>query len=375
MKALNLIAKIFGKKPAPNLSELREYLKGQVEGKEAAHLEQAMASDPFFAEAMEGLEQHPEALAKFEAEKPSMHRGFSRRKGGMNPLYFIGSALVLSIALTILLNQYTKPLPSAETFPVIPLSDAEKHEPLVSLSETEIEEAVLMEETRQIKTEEVIQSPIKLKAEPSIKQPEFESLVRIEIKTHHAIPSHKTELPQRKNIVFHNAPTVYLHDLLVVDYSKIYKESIPVNSVSLSGTPAYQSNPEDANEAPVSGLNTVYIPYKEYLKSAMEKFSKNKFKAALKDYQVILTHYPEDINALFYGGLCYYNINRPDKAIINFDYVMTHHHNTFIEEAKWYKAQSLVELEQREAAKLLLHQIIEEDGFYSKQAKALYKKI
>jgi tetratricopeptide (TPR) repeat protein len=380
MKPSNITHKIFGEKPMPNEDKIRDYLSGKLSGKEAAEFEQAVQNDSFLSEAIEGFRQNPDALNIFLKNKAQNTSNFTKRKSGINPLYYAIIGLAIVIGLSLFLNKSVSEKVKNEQLSLVKTEPIEDVTTIQSLTEEEIEESTLIEEDRQIKTEEVVKSPIKLKADPTISQPTFESLIRVEITTLPIIneiqnPITSAQPVERKNVVFHNAPTVYLHDLLVVDYSKIYTESIPVNKFELSGTPAYKANEQDKNELPPSGLNTTYVPYKEYLLGAMEKFRTNKFKAALKDYQVILKQYPDDINSMFYGGLCYYNINRSDKALEMFDRVMQHNYNTFEEEAKWYKAQALVELKRKEEAKSILEEIIASDGFYTKQAKQLHKKL
>ncbi|MFN3918317.1 MAG: tetratricopeptide repeat protein [Flavobacteriales bacterium] len=380
MKPSNITHKIFGKKPIPDEQQIRNYLSGKLTGKDAAEFEQTIQNDPFLAEAIEGFEQNPNALSAFLKNKTQQANNFSKRKGGINPIYYAIAGITVVITLSVFLNKYTFTSTKNELLSKSEIEILKEKTSIESLTEEEIEESTLIEEDRQIKTEEVIKSPIKLKADPTISQPTFESLIRVEITTLPIIneiqnPITSAQPVERKNVVFHNAPTVYLHDLLVVDYSKIYTESIPVNKFELSGTPAYKANEQDKNELSPSGLNTTYVPYKEYLLGAMQKFRTNKLKAALKDYQVILKQYPDDINAMFYGGLCYYNINHSDKALEMFNRVIQHNYNTFEEEAKWYKAQALLELKRKEEAKSILEEIIASDGFYTKQAKQLHKKL
>jgi tetratricopeptide (TPR) repeat protein len=74
----------------------------------------------------------------------------------------------------------------------------------------------------------------------------------------------------------------------------------------------------------------------------------------LVNFLTILNKYPNDLNAHYYGGLCYYNINNPTKALEFFDYILTHDHNAFYQEAQFYKALCLQRLGEYGKANFLL---------------------
>ena len=68
-------------------------------------------------------------------------------------------------------------------------------------------------------------------------------------------------------------------------------------------------------------LDIKEIDYQDFLSLSLNKFKNNKYKAALINFNTIRDQYPNDLNAHYYGGLCYYNIDNPVKAIDFFDFI------------------------------------------------------
>ena len=90
----------------------------------------------------------------------------------------------------------------------------------------------------------------------------------------------------------------------------------------------------------------------DILNDAMKDFEENNFKAALKSYRVILEHYPQDINAYFYGALCYYNLGKADKAIIYFDNVIA---NEFAFLEKIFEGRTLSTISKDDVREYILY--------------------
>ena len=162
----------------------------------------------------------------------------------------------------------------------------------------------------------------------------------------------------------------------MVDYRRIERKNtqITYTKYEFTGTSAEFEN--EFSEQNAELLETqVDISYWEYLVKAMESFSHGNYKSALNRYETILTQYTEDFNALFYGGLCYYNLGNFNKALNSFDRILQINLNAFKEEALWYKCKCLIKLGRKTEAKTLLDDIIAGDGFYTKDAMELRKKL
>lgn len=164
------------------------------------------------------------------------------------------------------------------------------------------------------------------------------------------------------------AKEIYLEDLKLVDYRNYRtKPTIKTELLILDGTPASKEN-ENSKEEEIEIWKTIDVPYIEYIDKTMTAFAKGNFKKALSRFEIILKTYPSDINASFYGGLCYFNLGEYDKAIETFEKCLNSEFNNFNEEAEWYLAKSYQANGNNAKAVILFNKIKDGGGYYSKQA-------
>jgi tetratricopeptide (TPR) repeat protein len=117
----------------------------------------------------------------------------------------------------------------------------------------------------------------------------------------------------------------------------------------------------------------IEIPYHEYIKKTIGIFATGNYNKALYRFEEILDSYPDDVNANFYGGLCYFNLGKIEKAKLCFKNCVDHNFLNFTEEAEWYLAKCYLAEGNKEAAKTLLTKIANTKGFYAEQAGKLLK--
>lgn len=164
---------------------------------------------------------------------------------------------------------------------------------------------------------------------------------------------------------------IYIHDLLIVDYRKYRsKPEIKTETLLITGTSA---DKESTNSPEIENTTwkQIDIPYIDYINKTMTIFAKGNYKKALTRCEEILKTYPDDLNANFYGALCYFNLGENQKAFELFSICETHKFNNFEEDAKWYSAKCLINMNKNDQAKILLNEIIENNGFYTKEAKKM----
>lgn len=166
---------------------------------------------------------------------------------------------------------------------------------------------------------------------------------------------------------------VYLNDLKLLDYREYRsRPEVKTKQLVLTGTSA---DKEYSNsEGQTSEWRDVQIPYIDYIDKTTRLFSRNSFKKALDRCETILKTYPDDINALFYGGICLYNLKEYDKAMDYFSKVRNTDFSNFDEESLWLIANCLEKSGSIEKAKLKYQEIAREGGFYAKQALERLKK-
>ncbi|MCC7454958.1 MAG: tetratricopeptide repeat protein, partial [Crocinitomix sp.] len=169
--------------------------------------------------------------------------------------------------------------------------------------------------------------------------------------------------------------TLYYFDLMVVDYRTIKRtnNNIHYTRHELTGIAADQENGSVERKDLIE--TEVEIPYMSYLNKTMEYFSKSNFKQALTRFLIIIEQYPADANALFYGGLSYFNLGQYEEAINFFNKVLASNLYIFQEESLWYKTKALLKLNKKAEANLLLDELIIRDGFYVQDAIQLKKQI
>jgi TolA-binding protein len=167
---------------------------------------------------------------------------------------------------------------------------------------------------------------------------------------------------------------IYLHDMKLLDYRAYRsKPTIASKQMILTGTPANIGETSDITET--SEWKNIDIPYIDYLTKTMELFSKGNNKKALTRFQVILATYPDDVNANFYAGLCYYNLKEYLSAIHSLEKCLDSKYINFKEESEWYMVKSYLANNDKSTAIELLEKIITNNGYYSIQAKKLISSL
>lgn len=368
------LKKIVEEKNPLRSEEIKEYLEGKLKGKERHEIEEKIADSALNSDALEAFANDPDAL-QWVPEKPAFLKSGSDASG--NSAYrvlFIASSSIVVVLLVILIRV----LNSGEN--KSPLAVLEHQSPSTPKQEIivtteEIDAAQPIEEKEQITYQKTVadqpKTQLQQKAAESPAEPELpkeEYTQKIEEKEKKEI-----EVKEEIKVAVSNVKFNYIHDLKVIDYGELYSDAIKKTEIILTGTPANMQNASSKNEAE-TGIRTVYVPYEKYLEETVYEFKQNHFKQALKNFTVILQHYPEDLNAYFYGGLCHYNLGKFNIAIQYFDHCIENSFSTFREEAEWYKALSLKKTGDVQLANMLFQKIADEKGFYAEKAKNQLQK-
>ncbi|MDF1672266.1 MAG: tetratricopeptide repeat protein [Vicingaceae bacterium] len=173
--------------------------------------------------------------------------------------------------------------------------------------------------------------------------------------------------------------TITLSDHKVVNYIEEYQREFDMNQVVETKTESVSAgyaSEEDMKKAEKERAEEkVEITYKATLEKAMSYYKAKNYVMALDEFNVILKQHPDEVNGLFYGGLSYYHLDKDTEALKSLDKVLSNKNTEFNQEAKWYKALTLIELKQTEKAKKLLQQIVAENGFYKAKAEEKLKDL
>ncbi len=164
---------------------------------------------------------------------------------------------------------------------------------------------------------------------------------------------------------------VVYHGFKLLDY-RAYR-SKPEIKISISvttGTSADQGFDDFENEFIPP---TKEVPYVDYIEHTMRLFSKGKIKNSLTRLEMVITTYPDDLNANFYAGLCYYNLQSYAKAVDCFKVCLDNYFQNFDEETYWYLARSYYAKGDKGIGIELFRKIAQSDGFYARQAETFLK--
>lgn len=358
-----------------DIVELENYFSGRMSSSEMNALEKRAQDDPFLKDAMEGYESHPEALkdlSKHIKNQKQANKSFF----GSRTLAIIAVAAVGYIT-AVIINENGKD--NSDTVTIEESSNDSNFEveivrdnidTLIYANQEDQTSPIELSTTKQIIQENVIQD------QDSSKNIEF--IYNVE-PVHH---NPDLEIIEESNGIrkVKLAPFTYIENLYTVDYREIQRENsnIKYTRFELTGLTAdFES--EDTKSRTDLIEKEVEIPYFDYLSKTMKLFSRNDYKKSLNRFLTILEQYPKDLNALFYGGHCYFNLSQYDKALEFFNLALASEQSAdfiaFREETEWYKSKTLIKLGRTNEAMELLDAIIMKGQFYSKDAIALKKQL
>lgn len=98
-------------------------------------------------------------------------------------------------------------------------------------------------------------------------------------------------------------------------------------------------------------------------------------KEAVENYDMAIKTETEKFVAQYYKGRSLQQLERFREAIPEYNAVIRHANNTFIEEAEWNKALCLIKLGEIDRAKAQLKIIVNKDSFYKKDANAILRRL
>lgn len=385
---------IFGNHDPLSADEMERYLSGAMSPEEMNRVEQKMLDDELSSDAMEGYKNHPVALAEVGAMAAAFKASIGAgAKGGflagaagkmiVGGTLIAGTTAVVTIAITQnngaeLTEQTTSEL-------VIP-----EDEIVEDITFEELDVAVAIEEEEQIDYDVTVHAqPIAVPQNvPQEQVNDYVAVVvndRLELKLEKADPvlpplPEPEEQREDLRVTRSNRSVTLLNHLLVVDYSNYFGD-IELNSlvnnalVSSDHVEARYEVETQHNEVLDAEIVTTLIPYLEYLEMALDKFEEDDFSGAVKDFETIRKQYPEDVNAHFYGGLCYYNLDKMSKAIDYFQHVQENPANTFDQDAQYYEAKAWIKKGNDVKAREVLEAIVELNDFYKGAAEVLLQDL
>jgi len=160
----------------------------------------------------------------------------------------------------------------------------------------------------------------------------------------------------------------YLLNYKVLDYRKYRSKPKLENEFQLSGTPADQEKKQVIGK---ENDKIVQVNYFNSLNNALVYFEKENYGMAAQQFDLILTSYPDDINALFYGALSHYNVKEYSICETKLQLLKLNHFTNFSEEQEWYLCLTYKALKKMSQYEALRKEIINKNGFYTFKAVTL----
>ncbi len=347
--------------PSGTLSreQLERYVRGELSPAERHHVERRMESDPLLRDAVEGL--HMQGAI---AELVALNKTRPSASGSGARTWMIAG--VTLIALVIAFWRVERPEPILPNMVLVPEPVAIPVTPAQQAAFTqEVAQATALPESLMsayrgadhfvvpVDTLDVVvreQPPAHVDARP-VGQVQTSPM---DVEKPNAVP---VPAPSRKLLFFFDLKLVHPQELYAID---------PVLELANGSVDARFSDAEARSAA----RPTEYaVPYDRYFKIAMGKFSRGDRQGCLEDLFVVLEEYPEDVNALFYAGLCCYDLGLFQRSAGLLEVARQHEVDTFIEEAEWYLALAVERARGKEEALPLLNAVVDRGGFYAARAK------
>ena len=379
---LNLLNRIFGPKKSFSRQEIDDYKSGTGDPN---GIESKVAASDFNDKALEGWRNSPSTVNEgMSTTDKKMDQFVNNDTIKSSPSKGIAFSFILFTATMFTLIIFTyQGNKVVERKPQIP-EEINTENKKDNLRREEIDFYTAISGEKQITSNELLKNKDTKTTEENItdiksmkiEQSNSEEVLIIDKTEEIQLPIQSTGKitnSSKSVLVYKNAKEVYLSELRNMDYRAYRDRPISINNTTNVGLPANQSSKGDIQEFPL--VQITEITYIEYLTSSSDYFSNGQFKKALKQYLKILDTYPDDVNANFYGGLCYFNLGKFDKSIDLLQISYTLGYGNFREEANWFSAKAYIESGQRQKAKQLLSEIISEVSFYSEKAKELLTEI
>lgn len=336
----------------------------------------AYTGDPFADDALEAFSEHNvslDDLDKLDASMPSNNTGNSFLNG-----VYGGGIAVLGLLIWLSLSERDRKSDSIE-----PSSS------ITAESKNQLPQIVIPEAS-QIDTNELhlqIAMAPSIPAKDQIRPEKLQSSIQSLAKPENPLPAatiehfpvhskNMTTIPSTpaKPVSMTSIKTIAVQNMVAVDYTQEYDRKIKIRVKEIpSGTRTYSMDKLD-NPAEIVGPY-IFIDYLDALDEALGFFSAGEYAKCVTKLTALLNLYPSDVNAMFYGALCRYNLGMFEESIEYFSMAATHPHNTFSEDALWYKSLALIKLNRLAESKKLLERIVAMDAFYAGKAKAKLKEL
>lgn len=344
--------------------QLKAYAEGRLDKAARREVELHLEQDPLARDAAEGL-MEPGALAGLAALDGS------RPHGSPKPLWpWVAGAAVVLIAGATWWSMDQGPMPETVADGSVVISPS-SNEPVTTgmdtpLESEEIEAAAEIPETLFIGHTNTDRHALEMRRTVEATAREAFTVERLEGIPTALDTSIEPISPKATRSKRYSIQLMYLHDLKLVEPRELYR----ADPLLFEDERHVGANFPDREAQHTAQEPQRLVKYTPYMDGVMAKFARNDHKGCLEDLRFLLRQYPNDVNALFYAGLCSYNLGMNERAREFLHRAATHPIGVFDEEAVWYHALTLSRLGEHAAAKEAYERIASDGGFYAERASA-----
>ena len=334
-------------------NKLHRYLNHQMIDEELYEFEKEISKNEFLADALEGYKRSgasPEDLEIIEPEIISERKIINLKK----ILIYTAIAACLTFIVIYFITLNFKDLNtkgstlSKSVFDFNIIVDSTKMNDSINiLPQENIKNNVYISEIRNI--------PDKVIVPESIPPLHINKTIDVEYPTNNTSLIHSYAFKS-------NHHYTYVKNYKVVDYR--YDKRINQKLIEISSN--FNFHKISTNNLTENNTN---FTYNDFLKEALIKIENKHYHEAIEYFDIILSQYPNDINACYYKALCLFETNQNQKSLKYLELTLSQKINTFHEESKWYKSMILKEEKQYAATEKVLLEIINDKGYYGVQAR------
>ncbi|MCX6310877.1 MAG: hypothetical protein NT084_04495 [Bacteroidetes bacterium] len=343
--------------------ELSDLISGKTDAKSNERVKKLLNDCELSKEALAGFTAIPDALN----DLPSLKKEIAAKAGIVRtPMWVSVATVVIGVSLVVGMAYALWPHESAVS--QIPNEIPETILPSVSSPATQIVDLTP-------RAEHFVNPEAKPKEQATISQGKVaDTTSKSNNGTQESVPvlpedkiDVKPIVPQHPEVGY-NGSVGFILDLKVTEFEKYYRKTIEVREPKLGGVPAQFEDEKKKAEDGTDKETVRNVPAELFLNEGLRAFHDAHYGRCIEKMEVLKTNNANDINALFYMGVSYVKLEMFNKAIPLFDQILNSSNNVFHEEANWYKALALIGNGDKDAAKKVLIEISQKDGFYKEKA-------
>lgn len=170
-----------------------------------------------------------------------------------------------------------------------------------------------------------------------------------------------------------NAPVVFISNLKVTNYRLYYFKRNEAIDLSINTGLSAQYENNASIDHTVLNKSNAYQAHR-IIQKAMRLFNSKNLANCIEELNLLYNFNPNDANAQFYLGMCYFQLGKYHFAQNYFQKNLDNENNIFHQESEFYQALCLLNLKQNDKAVEQLQHIVSQKGFYAARAQEALNK-